>query len=128
MSLVLEVTAVLNSAHRLLECVPEGHKCRNMHGHTYRVSVHLFSSDSDMEVGSQAMVVETGLIKTAIMKFDHCDLNEKFAELGYKEETTIEHIAQAIFSEVSAVMPQHVAIQSVRVQEGDGASVTYYDE
>lgn len=126
MSLVLEVLAVLNSAHKLVSCVPEGHKCRNLHGHTYRVAVSLYSGDAESD--EQPVVVEAGLVTAAIMQFDHCYLNDKFEELGYREETTIEQIALVIDTEVRKILPEHAVVQSVRVQEGDGASVTYYDE
>ena len=129
MPLELEVTAVLNSAHKLVSCVPEGHKCRNLHGHTYRVAVRLYTSDSEF-VG-KPVVVETGLVTDAIMQFDHCYLNDKFYALGKGwegEETTIENLALAICTQVDKVLPEHTAVQSVRVQEGDGASVTYYEE
>lgn len=128
-ALVLEVSAVLDSAHKLIECVPEGHKCRNLHGHTYRVAVTLYTSAQDF-IG-KPVVVETGLVKDAIMQFDHCYLNDKFKELGRgwgDEETTIENLAFIIFTEVTKILPRHAAVQSVRVQEGDGASATYYDE
>ncbi len=129
MPLELEVTAVLNSAHKLVACVPEGHKCRNLHGHTYRVAVRLYSADN--EFAGKPVVVETGLVTGAIMQFDHCYLNDKFKELGKAwedEETTIENIALIIYTQVDKVLPEHASVQSVRVQEGDGASVTYYDE
>lgn len=128
-SLILEVSAVLDSAHKLVSCVPEDHKCRNLHGHTYRVAVLIYTSGEEF-VG-KPVVVETGLVTAAVMKFDHCYLNDKFKALGKGwegEETTIENLAIAIFMQVDKVLPKHAVVQSVRVQEGDGASVTYYAE
>lgn len=121
----LEVEAILDSAHKLT-CVPEGHKCRNLHGHTYTVRVSL-KSDAR---GVTDMMVETGIVHAAIMQFDHCYLNDRFVELGHKDEvaTTIEGLAIVILWEVTQVIPANVKVHSVYVREGLGASVTLKED
>lgn len=116
--LSLTVDAILDSAHKLT-CVPEGHKCRNLHGHTYTVQVTIERTVDTF----QDMIVETGLVQDAIMQFDHCYLNEKFKEVGVGQmQTTIENIARVIMDEVDHILPDSAQVASVDVQEGFGAS------
>ncbi|MEU7850421.1 6-carboxytetrahydropterin synthase QueD [Micromonospora parva] len=63
------------AAHRLPH-VPEGHKCARLHGHSYRVEVHVRG-----EVGaSSGWVMDFGDIKAAFRplldQLDHYYLNE----------------------------------------------------
>ena len=119
-TLSLTVEAVLDSAHRLT-CVPEGHKCRRLHGHSYTVEVTVEGSTA-----TKSLIVETGVVVDAIMQFDHCFLNEKFVETGHEgRETTIEQIAMVIAIEVEKALPEDVGVATVYVREGFGASVVY---
>jgi 6-pyruvoyltetrahydropterin/6-carboxytetrahydropterin synthase len=63
------------AAHRLPQ-VPEGHKCARLHGHSYRVEIHL-RGDVDPVTG---WVVDFGDIKAAFQplhdQLDHYYLNE----------------------------------------------------
>lgn len=62
------------AAHRL-PLVPEGHKCRRLHGHSYRVELHVEGA-----VGPDGMVTDFANIKAAWRPLhdllDHHYLNE----------------------------------------------------
>ena len=64
-----------DAAH-VLPNVPEGHKCRRLHGHTYRVRVYV-SGEPDDRVG---WVMDFGDIKAAfepiLDRLDHYYLND----------------------------------------------------
>lgn len=71
-------TYTFEAAHRL-PCVPDGHKCGRVHGHSYRVTVHLRGSVQC--AGPEAgMVVDFGrvdaAVKPLIATLDHRPLNE----------------------------------------------------
>ena len=62
------------AAHRLPR-VPEGHKCGRLHGHSYRVELHV-----EGEVGPDGMVLDFADIKAAWKplhdRLDHYYLND----------------------------------------------------
>jgi len=64
-----------DAAH-VLPNVPEGHKCRRLHGHTYRVRIYV-SGEPDDRVG---WVMDFGDIKAAfepiLARLDHYYLND----------------------------------------------------
>lgn len=63
------------AAHRLPN-VPEGHKCARLHGHSYRVVIHV-AGEIDAELG---WVMDFGEVKAAfaplLEQLDHHYLNE----------------------------------------------------
>ena len=67
-----EVT--FDAAH-FLPLLPEGHKCRNMHGHTYRLKIWL-----NGKPGEQGWLVDFAEVKKALMpvvdQLDHKVLND----------------------------------------------------
>jgi 6-pyruvoyltetrahydropterin/6-carboxytetrahydropterin synthase len=86
--------------------VPEGHKCRNMHGHTYTVELTAFG-----EVSPQTgMVVDFAMLdesmRPILARLDHGVLNDVI------ENPTAENIARFILAE----FPQKF-IERVRVRE-----------
>jgi 6-pyruvoyltetrahydropterin/6-carboxytetrahydropterin synthase len=89
-----------DAAHRLPN-VPEGHKCSRLHGHTYRVEIHV-SGPVDEYTG---WVVDFGDIKAAfkplIDQLDHYYLNEVE---GLKNPTS-ENLAHWIWQRLSAALP-----------------------
>ncbi|WBB72589.1 6-carboxytetrahydropterin synthase QueD [Micromonospora sp. WMMD1128] len=88
------------AAHRLPH-VPEGHKCARLHGHSYRVEVHVRG-----EVGaSSGWVMDFGDIKTAFRplldQLDHYYLNE----VPGLENPTSEMLAQWIWARLVDQLP-----------------------
>ncbi|WP_200211340.1 6-carboxytetrahydropterin synthase QueD [Micromonospora coerulea] len=88
------------AAHRLPH-VPEGHKCARLHGHSYRVELHVRG-----EVGaSSGWVMDFGDIKAAFRpildQLDHYYLNE----VPGLENPTSEVLAQWIWGRLIDQLP-----------------------
>lgn len=64
-------TIEVSAAHKL-----EGYdgKCANLHGHNYIIEVELSVADS--ELNPLGMVLDFSTIKSLVMQFDHCYINE----------------------------------------------------
>jgi len=64
----------LSCAHRLTAGVPETHRCRRPHGHSYRLELAISA-----EIGADGMVFEYGVLDVVAMpvlrELDHNDLN-----------------------------------------------------
>ena len=88
------------AAHRLPH-VPEGHKCGRLHGHSFRVSVHV-SGPVDERLG---WVVDFAEIKQTcgpiIDRLDHEYLNE----IEGLENPTSENIARWIWQNLKDELP-----------------------
>lgn len=103
------------AAHSLPH-LPEGHKCRNGHGHGYRVELVLESETLD----ARGFVVDYGdLAPFGDMlrdRFDHRDLNDLLPR------TTAEDLTRYFFDWAKALWPQLV---EVRVSETARTWVSY---
>lgn len=88
-------------AAHFLPTFPEGHKCRRMHGHSFRVEV-IVEGDVDP---AQGYLVDYGVLKQAIApvksRLDHYLLNE----IEGLENPTSEVIAQWIWAELAPSLP-----------------------
>lgn len=88
------------AAHRLPH-VPDGHKCGRLHGHSYRVAVHV---DGEVDPAT-GMVMDFADIKVAVAsvinRLDHYYLNE----VEGLENPTSENLAQWLWCHVSAALP-----------------------
>ena len=64
------------SAAHALSCVPEGHQCRNLHGHNYKVIIKI---DGGLKIG-QAMLMDFAdldlIVDPLIARLDHKHLND----------------------------------------------------
>ena len=94
------------SAHRLPH-VPNGHKCGRLHGHSYRVEIHVEGT-----VGSDTgWVQDFGEIKTAFKpledQLDHNYLNE----IEGLENPTSEVLARWIWHRIEPELPNISAVQ-----------------
>ncbi|MDQ0770260.1 6-pyruvoyltetrahydropterin/6-carboxytetrahydropterin synthase [Pseudarthrobacter defluvii] len=94
------------AAHRLPN-VPEGHKCSRLHGHSYRVEVHVTGAVGD----DTGWVQDFGDIKAAFKpledQLDHNYLNE----VPGLENPTSEILAKWIWTRLVSVLPNLSAIQ-----------------
>lgn len=88
-------------AAHLLPNVSTGHKCRRLHGHSYRVKIFV-EGDLDPELG---WVVDFGDIKKAYLpigeQLDHYYLNE----IEGLENPTAENIARWIWKRLQPRLP-----------------------
>ena len=93
------------AAHRLPN-VPEGHKCSRLHGHSYRVAVHV-AGPLDERLG---WVMDFGVIKTVvgpiIERLDHYYLNEVVG----LENPTSERLAEWLWTQLAGALPTLYAI------------------
>ena len=96
----------VEAAH-LLPNLPDGHKCRRLHGHSFRISVHIEDA-VDEKLG---WVMDFADISQAFQpvfdRLDHRFLNE----IKGLENPTSENIASWIWQELKAALPNLVAIQ-----------------
>lgn len=113
----IEKTFSFDSAH-FLPRVPEGHKCRRMHGHTYSVTVRVRSESLD-DVG---MVLDYGELSKAakplVEELDHRVLNE----IEGLENPTAEVISRWIYERLKVALPD---LDSVVVKETPATSSEY---
>ena len=102
-------TITFEAAHRLPN-VPEGHKCARLHGHSFRVEVHL-----EGEVGSESgWVMDFADIRDVLepirLELDHYYLNE----VDGLENPTSENLARWIWERVVPDLP---GLSRIVVQE-----------
>lgn len=99
----------IEAAHRLPH-VPEGHKCARLHGHSFRVEIHV-GGEPDAHTG---WIMDYADIKAAFAplydQLDHHYLNE----IEGLENPTSEHLAQWIFRHLQPSLP---ALDKVVVHE-----------
>jgi 6-pyruvoyltetrahydropterin/6-carboxytetrahydropterin synthase len=88
------------AAHRL-PFVPDGHKCSRLHGHSYRVEVHVTGEIGD----TSGWVMDFGDIKQAFVpvhdQLDHRYLNE----VPGLENPTSEILARWIWGRLAEALP-----------------------
>jgi len=91
----------LEAAHRLPN-VPEGHKCARLHGHSFRVEIHV---EGELEPGT-GWVMDYADIKAAFQplyrQLDHNYLNE----IEGLENPTSERLAIWIWDHLKPALPQ----------------------
>jgi 6-pyruvoyltetrahydropterin/6-carboxytetrahydropterin synthase len=94
------------AAHRL-PFVPEGHKCSRLHGHSYRVQVHVAGPVGD----DSGWVQDFGDVKAAFKpleeQLDHYYLND----IEGLENPTSEVLAQWIWQRLEKQLPLLTAVQ-----------------
>jgi 6-pyruvoyltetrahydropterin/6-carboxytetrahydropterin synthase len=110
-------TFQFEAAHRL-PGVPEGHKCRRVHGHNYRLDIHV-TGPVDAGVG---WVMDFGqiarIVGPVVDQLDHRFLND----IPGLEQGTAEQIARYVWEQVLPLLP---ALSAVEVWETDTARCVY---
>lgn len=106
------------AAHHL-PLVPDGHQCKRVHGHSYRVEVEI-SSEGLRDGFVVDFAVLDSVMKPLVAGLDHQDLNEFF------ENPTAEIIAVWFFDRLSSALerPEFVNIERVTVYETAKASAS----
>ncbi len=88
-------------AAHFLPGVPDGHKCKRMHGHSYRVRVHIRGTPG----GPQKWVMDFADVKRIVSavldRLDHRVLNE----IPGLENPTAEQIARYLWRELTPGLP-----------------------
>lgn len=113
-------TFYFDAAHSLANA-PPGHKCRRIHGHGYRVDIHVVGPVNPRT----GWVIDFGEIDRAvepiISQLDHHMLNE----LPGLANSTSEMIAQYIWDGLAGNIPQ---LSAITVWESDKSRCTYRGE
>ncbi|MGD0546943.1 MAG: 6-carboxytetrahydropterin synthase QueD [Terracidiphilus sp.] len=110
----------IEAAHWLPN-VPEGHKCRRLHGHSFRIAIHV-SGPLDPRLG---WVMDFAEIKKAYQaiedQIDHRCLNE----VEGLENPTSENLARWLWRELHSALP---ALSKVVVKETCASGCIYTGE
>lgn len=114
--MVIEKEFIFDSAH-FLPLVAADHKCRKLHGHTYKVIIGV-----EGEPDERGWIIDfadiSAAIKPILKRIDHTLLN---AVPGL-ENPTAENIAKWLYEEGRAALP---LISFVVIQEGAASRVIY---
>lgn len=113
---VLTKEVTIEAAHRLPD---HPGKCCNLHGHSWDVTVVLFSK----HLNKVGMVADFGEIKKLVNQFDHQMLNEMSPFDCAECPPTSENFAQVLVTECLAEF-KHVERVEVTVKETKGSTVT----
>ena len=105
------------AAHTLPNA-PAGHKCRRLHGHSYRVDIHV-SGQADAKTG---WVVDFGQIKqtagAVLDELDHRCLND----IPGLENSTSELLAKYLWDRIKPGLP---GLSAITVWESDTSRCIY---
>ncbi len=118
MEMELVKTFRFEAAH-WLPCVPDGHKCKNLHGHSYRVDIHVTGSPAP----DTGWVVDFGDIKNIVSpiidELDHKCLND-IAELP---NSTSEMICVYLWDRIK---PQLGGLSAITLWESDSSRCIFH--
>ena len=105
------------AAHRLPR-LPEGHKCRRLHGHSFRVEIHVGGEVDE----TSGMLIDYGEIKAAFspiyQQLDHRYLNE----IEGLENPTSEVLARWIWVRLKPSLP---ALRAIVIHETQSSGCVY---
>ena len=100
---------------------PKGHKCRRLHGHNYRVDIHV-AGEVDPKVG---WVMDFGELKEMVApvldELDHRFLND----VTGLENVTSELLAKWLWDRIAPKLPQ---LTAVTIWESDTSRCAYRGE
>ena len=120
MRVSLTKTIDFESAH-FLPCFPEGHKCRRLHGHSFKADV-IVEGEVDPARG---YLIDFGELKAVLRplqdRLDHHLLND----IEGLENPTAEMLARWIYDQVKPQMP---LLSRVRVRETCTSAAEYAGE
>jgi 6-pyruvoyltetrahydropterin/6-carboxytetrahydropterin synthase len=97
--------------------------CRNLHGHTYKVSARLCFADLDDSGMALDFRKAKEALRAATDYLDHTYMNE-LPEFSIHNPTA-ENVARFIFERVKSAQPQ---LKSVSVWETATSCATYYED
>lgn len=114
------ISLSFDAAHRLPN-LPAGHKCGNLHGHTFQIEVHL-SGETDAHTG---WVLDFAEVKRAarphVDLLDHAYLND----IPGLENPTCENLAQWFWARLKPALP---GLARIVVRETPASGAAYAGE
>lgn len=120
----LTVETSFSAAHQL-----RGYKgkCERLHGHNWKVHVHVVAGKLDETDLAIDFNVLKRLTSETISMLDHSVLNELFPFT--EKNPSSENIAKWIFDSLKKKIPgENVRLSAVSVWESETASATYYED
>jgi 6-pyruvoyltetrahydropterin/6-carboxytetrahydropterin synthase len=91
----------IEAAHRLPN-VPEGHKCSRLHGHSFRIELHIGGAVDARSGWIMDFADVRAAFQPTFDRLDHHYLNE----IAGLENPTSENLARWIWNEVKPRLPQ----------------------
>jgi 6-pyruvoyltetrahydropterin/6-carboxytetrahydropterin synthase len=88
-------------AAHLLPNVPEGHKCGRLHGHSYKVQVHIKGEPGAESGWVMDFSDIKKIVKPVIKELDHYYLND----IAGLENPTSENLASWIWDKLNPLLP-----------------------
>lgn len=113
-------TFTIEAAHRLPN-LPENHKCRRLHGHSFRVALHLTGPIAERAGWVQDFAEITTAFEPLYQQLDHNYLNE----VPGLENPTSENLARWIWDRLKPGLPQ---LSQVEVRETCTTGCVYRGE
>jgi 6-pyruvoyltetrahydropterin/6-carboxytetrahydropterin synthase len=110
----------LEAAHHLPN-VPEGHKCRRLHGHSFRVEIHIAGPVQEKTGWILDFADLTRAFQPLYDQLDHHYLNE----IEGLENPTSEHLARWIWQRLKPALP---LLATIVVRETCTAGCIYRGE
>ncbi|WP_420236496.1 6-carboxytetrahydropterin synthase QueD [Telmatobacter bradus] len=110
----------IEAAHWLPN-VPEGHKCKRLHGHSFRIAIHISGAVDEHLGWVEDFSIVKAAFKTIEDQIDHRCLNE----IPGLENPTSEHIAQWLWRRLLPLLPQ---LSKVVVEETCTSGCVYRGE
>lgn len=107
------------AAHRLPH-VPEGHKCARLHGHSFRVEIHV-RGEVDPELG---WVMDFAELKKAFQPLDDQLDHRYLNDVDGLENPTSENLARWIWDRLTDTLP----LSAVQVRETCTSGCVYRGE
>ena len=113
--LTLSRWAVFQCAHHLPK-MPDGHKCRRVHGHTYKLTITCRGNlEPDGLIFDNALVDE--VLQVVVAQLDHRNLNE--LDLPISDNPTAERMVCWIWVLASHVPVVGEHLWRIELEEGD---------
>ncbi|MBL1432035.1 MAG: 6-carboxytetrahydropterin synthase QueD [Gammaproteobacteria bacterium] len=107
----------VEAAHHLPN-VPEGHKCRRLHGHSFRIEIHVSGDVQDKAGWVMDFADVSKAFKPVYEQLDHYYLNE----IGGLENPTSENLSKWIWNRLK---PELEGLVKVVIQETCTAGCIY---
>lgn len=114
--LTLSRSVTIECAHHLPK-MPDGHKCRRVHGHTYRITITCRG-----ELGEDGLVFDNARIDDVLAHvrstLDHRNLND-LGLPGLSDNPTAERLALWIWGLAKACVVVGPALHRITIREGE---------